>query len=149
MRAVVQRVTRCRVSVSGSIVGEIAVGLLVYLGISTEDAESDVDLVTRKVTGLRVFEDEDGQMNLSSSDINAQMCVISQFTLYGDTRKGNRPSFSRAARPEQAVPLYERFISSLRDSGFVVASGVFGAHMEVDCINDGPVTILIDSRKTF
>ncbi len=149
MRAVVQRVKRCEVRVGGESVGSIDRGLLVYLGVSDRDQESDARYVAGKVADLRVFEDTRGLMNLSAADLGLEMCVVSQFTLYGDARKGRRPSFSRAARPEHAVPLYELFVSLLNERGFDVACGTFGAHMEVDSVNDGPVTILIDSEKRF
>ncbi|MDO5028271.1 MAG: D-aminoacyl-tRNA deacylase [Bacillota bacterium] len=149
MRAVVQRVSRASVSVDGQVLGQIKNGFLVLLGIYKEDKEKDLDYIYKKVTGLRVFEDENDQMNLSLADVGGQILVVSQFTLYGDARKGRRPSFIDAARPELAIPLYEAFIKRAQEDGFHCQSGEFGAHMEVELVNDGPVTILLDSFKNF
>ncbi len=148
MRAAVQRVTKASVKVEGKCVGEIARGLLVLLGVHEEDDASDADYIVKKLSGLRVFEDEAGRMNLACGDIGGQMLVVSQFTLYGDARHGNRPSFTEAALPEKAIPLYEYVVERLRER-FFVATGVFGADMAVELINDGPVTILLDSKKLF
>lgn len=149
MRAVVQRVSESSVSVDGEILGEIAVGLLVLLGVSEEDAEEDARYIADRVAGLRIFNDADGKFNLSVKDVDGGVLVISQFTLLGDCRKGRRPSFVRAARPEQAIPLYEGVIQHLRDHKLPVAAGSFGADMKVHLVNDGPVTLLIDSKREF
>lgn len=149
MRAVVQRVKEGRVIVEEEIVGEIDRGLLVYLGVGDNDKETDLEYMVNKVTGLRIFEDENGKMNLSVQDIGGEILAISQFTLYGDARKGKRPSFTDAAAPELGDRLYERFIARTTEMGIRTQSGVFGAHMMVDYVNDGPVTILLDSTKLF
>ncbi len=149
MRAVVQRVTESSVNVGGKIVGKIGHGLLVLLGVASDDTEEDAAQIVRKIAQLRIFNDADGKFNLSLEDVGGAVLLISQFTLFGDTRKGNRPSFISAARPEHAVPLYESVARHLRDRGITVATGEFGAHMDVHLTNDGPVTILIDTRKTF
>jgi D-tyrosyl-tRNA(Tyr) deacylase len=149
MRAVIQRVTESSVKVEGKIVGEIGPGLMVLLGIEEDDSETEVATLVKKIIGLRIFNDEDGKFNLSLIDTGGSALIISQFTLLGDCRKGRRPSFIRAARPETAVPLYESVIAGLRQTGIQVASGVFGAHMDVHLINDGPVTLLIDTNKAF
>ena len=149
MRAVIQRVSEARVSVDGQTIGEIGPGLLVLLGIETTDTEGDVAMMADKIAGLRCFSDEDGKFNLSLEDTSKTALVISQFTLLGDCRKGRRPSFTTAARPEQAIPLYEAVVEGLQSRGFTVETGEFGAHMNVHLVNDGPVTLLIDTRKTF
>lgn len=149
MRAVVQRVAGSSVVVDGRTVGKIGRGLLVLLGVDATDTEADAVSVAEKVFGLRCFNDADGKFNLSLQDVGGSVLAISQFTLLGDCRKGRRPSFVDAARPEQAVPLYERFLDHLRRLGVHVEMGVFGAHMDVHLINDGPVTLLIDSKKGF
>jgi D-tyrosyl-tRNA(Tyr) deacylase len=149
MRAVVQRVSSSSVTVDHRIVGQIERGFLVLLGITADDTVDDVIYTAAKIIGLRVFEDENGKMNLSLPEIGGAMLIVSQFTLYGDCRKGKRPSFITAARPEVAQPLYERFISEVRAQGIPVKTGIFQAQMEVAIVNDGPVTLLIDSRKTF
>ena len=149
MRAVVQRVTESSVEVDGKTLGEIGSGLLVLLGVASDDTEDDAAQIAKKVAQLRIFNDADGKFNLSLEDVGGAILLISQFTLFGDARKGNRPSFIAAARPEQAVPLYESVARHLRDRGITVATGEFGAHMDVHLTNDGPVTILLDSRKTF
>lgn len=149
MRAVIQRVTESSVKVEGEIVGEIGPGLMVLLGIEEDDSEKEVTTLVKKITGLRIFNDENGKFNLSLTDTGGSVLVISQFTLLGDCRKGRRPSFIKSARPETAVPLYESVIEGLRKAGVEVASGVFGAHMDVHLINDGPVTLLIDTNKAF
>jgi D-aminoacyl-tRNA deacylase len=148
MRAVVQRVTRARVRVAGEIAGEIGCGLLVLLGVGDGDTESDADYLAEKISGLRVFE-HDGKMNLSVLDVNGAVLAISQFTLYGDVRRGKRPSFDAAARPERARELYEHFVESIRASGLGCETGRFQEMMQVELVNDGPVTILLDSKKTF
>lgn len=149
MRAVVQRVTYSSVEVDGEIVGEINKGFNVLLGISKEDTEEDMKYIKDKIVNLRVFSDENDKMNLSLLDIKGELLLISQFTLYGDARKGRRPSFSDAARPEIANPLYEEFVQKVKDLNINVGTGKFGAHMMVDLTNDGPVTILLESRKEF
>lgn len=149
MRAVVQRVSSSKVTVDGIITGEIDKGLLVLLGVTHEDTSKDVDYMVDKILNLRIFEDENEKMNLSLKDINGKILAVSQFTLYGDCRKGRRPSFSDAARPELANPLYEEFVKRLRDNGVEVGTGKFGAHMMVDLTNDGPVTMLLESNKLF
>lgn len=149
MRAVVQRVSRARVTVGGEVVGQIGPGYVVLLGVSREDDEAAADYLAEKVAGLRVFEDENGKMNRSIQEVGGSILAVSQFTLYGDVRRGRRPGFDRAARPEQAEPLYRRFVERLRALGLHVETGRFQTHMEVELVNDGPVTILIDSEKTF
>ena len=149
MRAVVQRVRHASVRVEGEIVGAIGHGLLVLLGVDVSDAPPDAEYLAEKIVGLRIFNDPEGKFNLSLEDVGGAVLLVSQFTLHGDCRKGRRPSFIAAARPEQAIPLYERVGALLREKGVDVANGVFGAHMEVELLNDGPVTLLLDSGKAF
>jgi D-tyrosyl-tRNA(Tyr) deacylase len=149
MRAVVQRVSSAKVTVNGSIAGEIGVGLLVLLGVGQTDSETDVNYLALKLIGLRVFEDEIGKMNLSVRDVNGSVLVVSQFTLYGDVRRGKRPSFDDAAPPESARRLYELFVGHIRSAGVRCETGRFQEMMRVELINEGPVTILMDSAKTF
>ncbi|WP_423838908.1 D-aminoacyl-tRNA deacylase [Symmachiella dynata] len=149
MRAVVQRVSRAQVSVAGEVTGEIGSGYLVLLGVTAEDGQDDVIYLAAKIAGLRIFEDEAGKMNLSLADVGGGMLVVSQFTLLGDCRKGRRPSFIAAARPEIANPLYESFVAEVRGHGIEVATGRFQEQMQVELVNEGPVTILVDSRKEF
>jgi D-aminoacyl-tRNA deacylase len=149
VRAVVQRVSRARVSVSGETVGEIGRGLLILLGVEREDTESDADYLAAKITGLRIFEDEDRKMNRSVADVGGSILAVSQFTLYGDVRKGKRPSFDSAAPAEQARRQYEKFIARVKALGVSCQSGRFQEDMQVELINDGPVTILLDSSKAF
>jgi D-aminoacyl-tRNA deacylase len=149
VRAVVQRVASARVEVGGEIVGRIERGLLVLIGIAPEDGSEEAGWLTTKLAGLRIFNDADGKMNLSLSDVGGAILLVSQFTLYGDARKGRRPSFIRAARGPEAEALYEEVSQRLRADGFRCETGVFGADMEVSSVNDGPVTILLDSDKTF
>jgi D-aminoacyl-tRNA deacylase len=149
MRAVVQRVSRAQVTVDGIVVGAIARGLLVFLGVSRSDAESDADFLAEKIAGLRIFEDSEGKMNLSVAETSGSVLVVSQFTLYGDVRRGKRPSFDAAAAPEQARQLYEYFVERIRATGLICQTGRFQATMEVELVNDGPVTILLDSSKAF
>jgi D-tyrosyl-tRNA(Tyr) deacylase len=148
MRAVVQRVNRAKVTIEGEIRGEIGRGYMVLLGIEENDQDADLAYICDKLAGLRVFEDETGKMNLAVADVGGSILLISQFTLYGDARKGRRPGFIRAARPEKAIPLYEQAIERLRRS-VPVAHGEFGADMQVELVNDGPVTILLDSERNF
>lgn len=149
MRTVVQRVTRASVTVDGKIVGKIGKGLVVLLGIANDDTEQDVKYLVEKIAALRIFDDEAGRMNLSVKDVAGALLVISQFTLYGDVRRGLRPSWIDAAAPETAEPLYEAFVAAARKLVEPVATGSFRRMMKVDLLNDGPVTILVDSRKTF
>lgn len=149
MRAVIQRVTSARVIVEGEIVGEIGSGLVVLLGIASDDAQQDVNYVVEKIAGLRLFDDANGRMNLSVRDVDGALLIVSQFTLYGDVRRGRRPSWSEAAPPEVAEPLYESFVAEARRSVGRVATGSFRRMMQVELTNDGPVTILLDSRKMF
>src|SRR5437899_2254400 len=149
MRAVVQRVSRCRVVVEGQTVGEIGRGLLVLLGVGKADTESAVDYLVEKILGLRIFEDAEGKMNLSVQDSRGEMLVVSQFTLYGDVRRGKRPSFDAAARPEEAKRLYEYFVAKIRAAGLRCETGQFQAMIDVALVNSGPVTILLDSEKLF
>jgi D-aminoacyl-tRNA deacylase len=149
MRAVVQRVSRAEVRVDGRITGSIGRGLLVLLGVAKDDGEADVRALAEKVAGLRIFEDDAGKMNLAVPDVGGGVLVVSQFTLLGDGRKGNRPSFVDAAPPEVANAHYERFCALLREKALPVETGVFRAHMDVESVNDGPVTILLDTRKLF
>ena len=145
MRAVVQRVSRARVDVDGDTVGAIERGLLVLLGVQAPDTERDADYLAAKIVGLRIFNDAQGKMNLDVRDVHGAVLVVSQFTLYGDARKGRRPSFVQAAAPEQAEHLYEYFLEATARCAVPVAHGVFGAHMQVHLVNDGPVTLLLDS----
>ncbi|WP_442759977.1 D-aminoacyl-tRNA deacylase [Enterococcus italicus] len=147
MRAVVQRVSSAQVTVDNSIIGQINQGFVVLLGIHQEDTIADVQYLVKKITQLRVFEDADGKMNDSLAAIHGGILSISQFTLYAQTKKGNRPSFVAAARPEVAEPLYEAFNQVLREQNIPVATGMFGAHMQVSLVNDGPVTIIYDTRE--
>lgn len=149
MRAVVQRVHTCSVCVENKTVGQIEKGLLVYLGVEKEDTDEDMQYLADKVCGLRIFSDSDGKMNLSVQDIHGQIMVISQFTLCADTRKGKRPSYNNAASPQMGDQYYNRYIDALRARGIKVETGVFGGKMQVRYTNDGPVTILLDSRKLF
>ena len=149
MRAVVQRVTHARVTVGNELVGDIGHGLLVLLGIAKEDTETDADYLADKITGLRIFEDASGKMNLSLREAEGSMLVVSQFTLYGDVRRGMRPSFDQAAPPEKARQLYEYFVERIRAAGLRCETGTFQAMMQVELVNDGPVTILLDSSKAF
>lgn len=147
MRAVVQRVSRASVSVNNKIIGSIDKGLVILLGVSGDDTEKDVLYLADKITHLRIFADDDEKMNLSLKDIQGEMLIVSQFTLYGDCRKGRRPSYSKAANPEKAKLLYQSFIDAVQNNGIRVETGEFQAMMEVKIINDGPVTILLDSNK--
>ena len=149
MRAIIQRVKESRVEVKGSTVGSITRGVLIFLGVGQNDSADDADYLAEKIVNLRIFPDEKDQMNLSLLDIGLEALVVSQFTLWGDCRKGRRPSFSKAAKPEIAKSLYEHFIALLEDRGVKVETGVFREMMDVHLINDGPVTIMLDSSKIF
>ena len=149
MRAVVQRVSRAQVRVEGQVVGDIGQGLLVLLGAGHGDGPDDADYLVEKLVGLRVFADEHGKMNLPVKDVGGAMLVVSQFTLYGDTRKGRRPSFVGALEPEAARALVDRFARGCAEAGIRVATGRFGADMDVEMVNHGPVTLLLDSRRAF
>ncbi len=145
MKAVLQRVARAQVTVAGEVTGRIGPGLLVLLGVGKQDTEAEADYLSDKIIGLRIFEDSAGKMNASVADIGGGILVVSQFTLFGETRHGRRPSFDAAARPEQAKLLYEYFLVKMRNHGLPVQAGVFQAHMEVELLNDGPVTLLCES----
>lgn len=147
MRAVVQRVRSCSVTVEGQVVGAIQHGLLVLLGVTHTDTLQDVEYLADKLVGLRIFSDDAGKMNLGLQEVNGAMLVVSQFTLYGDCRKGRRPAFTDAALPVLAKPLYEQFCDHVRQLGIIVETGIFAADMQVELINDGPVTLIVESRK--
>ena len=149
MRAVVQRVSKASVTVDTNIVGKIDRGLMVLLGVGVDDSDADAQTMSEKIANLRIFSDDAGLMNLSVKDVGGGVLLVSQFTLHGDARKGRRPSFITAAREDIAKPLYERVGQLLERDGLTVGYGVFGAHMDVELVNDGPVTILIDTKKTF
>lgn len=149
MRACVQRITRGSVTVDGEVIGKIAAGLVVLLGVGPDDDESDVRFMADKLTQLRIFEDADEKMNLSLIDTGGAMLVVSQFTLMGDCRKGRRPSFVAAAKPDRANELYEQFVAEVKSRDVETATGKFQAMMEVELVNDGPVTMLVDSKKLF
>ena len=147
MRALVQRVSRAAVSIGGETAGAIGPGLAILLGVTHADTAADADALADKCAGLRIFADADGKMNLSLRESGGAALVVSQFTLYGDARKGRRPSFTGAARPEHAIPLYERFLAALREAGITVACGRFGAEMQVEIHNDGPVTLMLATDR--
>ncbi len=149
MRAVVQRVSRAQVTVNGEVAGKIGRGLLALLGVAGTDTESDADYLADKIAGLRVFEDENGKMNLAAAEVEGGVLVVSQFTLYGGVRRGKRPSFDAAAPPEHARQLYEYFVQRIREAGLPCETGRFQEMMQVELVNDGPVTILLDSAKAF
>lgn len=149
MRAVVQRVKRSSVSVDGKVISKIDKGLMVLLGVKVDDDEKDLDYILKKVTKLRIFDDENGVMNKSLLDYGLEILLVSQFTLYGDARKGNRPSYVRSAKFDEGIILYEKFIDELEKLNVKVSHGEYGADMDVELINDGPVTILLDSNKEF
>ncbi len=149
MRAVVQRVSRASVKVDGELTGEIGAGLLVLLGVAREDNTADADYLAEKISGLRIFEDAAGKMNLSVTEVSGAVLAVSQFTLFGDVRGGKRPSFDAAARPEQAKALYEYFVARIRAGGLRCETGRFQQMMEVELVNTGPVTILLDSKRMF
>ncbi len=147
MRALIQRVKRASVTINSQITGKINEGLLIFLGVGEDDTEKQVQYLVEKCTGLRIFTDEQDKMNLSVKDIKGEILVVSQFTLYGDCKKGKRPSFVRAARPETAIPLYESFIAHCKNTGLNIQTGEFGADMQIELINDGPVTIWLDTEE--
>ncbi len=149
MRAVVQRVSRASVRVGGDTVSEIGRGMLVLLGVAQDDSEADADYLADKIAGLRIFEDAEGKMNRAAAESGGAVMAVSQFTLFGDVRRGKRPSFDMAARPEKAEQLYEYFVGKIRAAGLRCETGKFQAMMEVELVNDGPVTILLDSKKLF
>ena len=149
MRAVVQRVSRAKVTVNTKLVGEIGPGLLVLLGVGQNDAEADADYLAEKLAGLRIFEDAEGKMNRAVGESGGAVLAVSQFTLYGDVRRGKRPSFDAAARSEQARRLYDHFVEKIRAAGLRCETGQFQEMMQVELVNDGPVTILLDSQKAF
>jgi len=149
VRGVVQRVKRAGVSVDNKVIGQINHGIMLLLGVDESDEEKDLEYMCDKVVNLRIFEDENGKMNKSLMDVNGSLLVVSQFTLLGDARKGRRPSFIQAAVPDKAIPMYEKFISNMKNLNIETQSGEFGADMQVELVNDGPVTILLDSKKTF
>ena len=149
MRAVVQRVASASVTVDGKLISEIGKGLLIFHGVAHEDTSADLDYLTNKVANLRVFEDDEGRMNRSLLEIGGEALLVSQFTLYGDCRKGRRPSFIDAAPPDKAEEFYQQFICALSNTGISVRAGIFQAMMDVELVNDGPVTILLDSSKLF
>ena len=149
MRVVVQRVSEASVDVDGRTVGKIGLGLLVLVGVAEGDVDKDAEWLSEKISSLRIFEDSKGKMNLSIHDVGGSMLAVSQFTLLGDCRKGRRPSYDKAARPEEAEKLYRKFVEMLRVKGFPVEEGAFRARMEIHLINDGPVTLMLDSRKVF
>lgn len=149
MRSVIQRVTSASVTVDGETVGQIGNGLLILLGVSDDDTDADLKYIADKALNLRIFSDENDKMNLSVQDIKGELLIISQFTLYGDCRKGRRPSFDSAGKPAYANEMYEKFISYCEQSGLLVQHGIFGADMKVSLLNDGPVTIMLDSKKIF
>ncbi|MBQ1351457.1 MAG: D-tyrosyl-tRNA(Tyr) deacylase [Oscillospiraceae bacterium] len=145
MRAVVTRVSHASVQIEGETVGQIDTGFLILLGITHEDTEREGNRLADKIVSLRIFEDESGKFNRSLQDVNGKILVVSQFTLYGNCKKGRRPEFLSAARPETAIPLYEAFVARCREAGFSVETGQFGAHMQVESVNDGPVTLILDT----
>ncbi|HXP40333.1 MAG TPA: D-aminoacyl-tRNA deacylase [Candidatus Acidoferrales bacterium] len=149
MRAVVQRVSRAQVVIDGEIAGQIGLGLLILLGIGHDDTEVDANYLAEKIAGLRVFEDDSGKMNRSVQDVGGSVLAVSQFTLYGDVRRGKRPSFDRASPPEKARQLYESFVARIRSTGLRCETGRFQERMKVELVNEGPVTILLDSARVF
>jgi len=149
MRAVIQRVKQASVTVNGTCTGSIDKGIVTFLGIHHSDSTKEITWMADKIVNLRIFPDSDGKMNISLADINAEMLIVSQFTLYGDCRKGRRPGYSEAAPPDQAESLYEQFVEEVRKKGITTATGTFQAMMDVALVNDGPVTLLLDSNKKF
>ncbi|NLI93630.1 MAG: D-tyrosyl-tRNA(Tyr) deacylase [Peptococcaceae bacterium] len=149
MRCVVQRVSKASVRVNGDVIGRISVGFVAFIGIGSEDSREDIDWLAEKIAGLRVFEDQDGKMNLSLAEVGGEILLISQFTLFGDCRKGKRPSFSHAAPPQQAKEIFDQLVNTIKSLGIHVETGQFQADMDVELVNQGPVTILLDSKKNF
>lgn len=147
MRAVIQKVKKASVSVDNKLVSEIGSGFMILLGVKDTDKEEDIEYIKKKISKLRIFEDDEGKMNLSLKDVGGEILMVSQFTLYGDARKGNRPSFSQSAKADKAEKYYEILINQLKDEGFEVKTGIFQTHMEVSLVNDGPVTIILDSER--
>ena len=147
MRAVLTRVKHASVTIDGEVHGQIGAGFLILLGVTHEDTEAQAVKLADKLTGLRIFEDENGKMNRSLEDVKGQLLIVSQFTLYGSCKKGRRPEFLSAARPEVAIPLYEKFVQLCRDKGFHTETGEFGAYMQVESLNDGPVTLVVDTDQ--
>ena len=147
MKFVIQRVNHASVTVDGEVIGKIGKGFLVLIGISQTDTKEIADKLIRKMTGLRIFDDENGKTNLAPADVGGSLLLISQFTLYGSCKKGRRPEFLSAARPEVAIPLYEKFVQLCRDKGFHTETGEFGAYMQVESLNDGPVTLVVDTDQ--
>lgn len=147
MRAVIQKVKKTSVSVDNKLVSEIGSGFMILLGVKDTDKEEDIEYIKKKISKLRIFEDDEGKMNLSLKDVGGEILMVSQFTLYGDARKGNRPSFSQSAKADKAEKYYEILINQLKDEGFEVKTGIFQTHMEVSLVNDGPVTIILDSER--
>lgn len=147
MRAVIQKVKKASVSVDNKLVSEIGYGFMILLGVKDTDKEEDIEYIKKKISKLRIFEDNEGKMNLSLKDVGGEILMVSQFTLYGDARKGNRPSFSQSAKADKAEKYYEILINQLKDEGFEVKTGIFQTHMEVSLVNDGPVTIILDSER--
>lgn len=145
MRAIVTKVTRASVTIDGTVRGSIGTGFLILLGVTHEDTEAQAKKLADKITSLRIFEDENGKMNRGLEDVAGSLLVVSQFTLYGNCKRGRRPDFLAAARPETAIPLYEAFLSFCRETGFPVETGVFGADMKVESVNDGPLTLILDT----
>ncbi|MFM1524433.1 MULTISPECIES: D-aminoacyl-tRNA deacylase [Helcococcus] len=149
MRAIIQRVKWVRLNIDSNVYSEINNGLLVFLGVSEDDTITDLNYIKNKIIGLRIFEDSNDKMNLSIKDVNGELMVVSQFTLYGDARKGNRPNFMRAAKQEKAENLYNQFVEDIKKDIEIVKTGVFGADMKIELLNDGPVTIQLDSEKLY
>ena len=149
MRAVIQRVSRASVTVDGTVTGFIERGLLVFLGVGKDDTQKDIYFIADKIANLRIFEDDSGKMNLSVADIGGAVLLISQFTLFGDCRKGRRPDFTAAGPPDIANQMYEQTIAAVKAKGVPVETGVFAAHMDIDALNDGPVTLILDSQRNF
>ncbi len=147
MRAVIQKVKKASVSVDNKLVSEIGYGFMILLGVKDTDKEEDIEYIKKKISKLRIFEDNEGKMNLSLKDVGGEILMVSQFTLYGDARKGNRPSFSQSAKADKAEKYYEILINQLKEEGFKVKTGIFQTHMEVSLVNDGPVTIILDSER--
>lgn len=149
MRTIIQRVKYAKMFIDGEKYSEINKGLLVFLGVHTDDEQNDLDYILKKTIGLRVFEDDEGKMNLSLKDVDGELMIVSQFTLYGDVRRGFRPSFTESAKPDKAEPMYENFVAEARKIINNVQTGVFGADMKIELLNDGPVTIQLDSKKIY